>query len=593
MRRLVLALSLCTAVSTFASPPGRLVDMGGRSLHLDCRGTGAPTIVLEAGAAEGWYSWYPIHDALAREFRTCAYDRAGFGFSDARPGPRTVAGLLADLHELLQRAGEKPPFVLVGHSLGGSLVLKYYVAHPEDVAGLVLVDSPHPDRSVERPAPMQKLIDELNEKRPKQLAEWRQTGNWPEMWAPDVLPRDLRKTVLRLSASQKWWEARYAEGRMSDGGDPIPAEKRRIDVPLAVIAANRWDKPEGWSDETLAKYMRDRQELHADLASRAEGAELILMETGHHVHHEQPQVVIDAVRRVARADRAARAPGMLVDVGGRRLHLYCTGSGAPTVILEAGASSGFYSFWEMQPRIPFRACSYDRAGLGFSDGRPGRRVSSDIAQDLHELLRRAGERPPYVLVGHSLGGLFVRKFAELYPRDVAGMVLLDSAHEDAERLRPPEVAAAWQPMRERIQAERAKTIEKGRRTGVWPGGPLPAFLPNTLEERITRQLKSEKWWQARHSEAEIYEREPDVPAERRRLDMPLVVFTATRLVKFDTFSDEAHAKFVEHHIAMDAELASRSPRGEHIVLDVNHGVHWDAPDAVIDAIRRVARPPQE
>jgi pimeloyl-ACP methyl ester carboxylesterase len=86
-------------------------------------------------------------------------------------------------------------------------------------------------------------------------------------------------------------------------------------------------------------------------------------------------------------------------------------------------------------------------------------VSAEIAEDLHTLLQRAGERPPYVLVGHSLGGLFVRKYAELYPKEVAGMVLLDSAHEDEESLRPAEIAAAWRPIRERILAVRAKTIE--------------------------------------------------------------------------------------------------------------------------------------
>jgi pimeloyl-ACP methyl ester carboxylesterase len=287
-------------------------------------------------------------------------------------------------------------------------------------------------------------------------------------------------------------------------------------------------------------------------------------------------------------------PGRFVDVGGRRLHLHCTGSGGPTVILEAGASSGFYSFWAMQPRLPFRACSYDRAGLGFSDSRPGRRVSSEIAEDLHTLMQRAGERPPFVLVGHSLGGLFVRKYAELYPNEVVGIVLLDSVHEDEESLRPPEVGAVWQPIRERIQAERAKTLEEGRRTGVWPGGPLPAFLPESLARRIIKQLKTEKWWQARNSEAEMYEREPAIPPENRRLDIPLVVFTATRWVKFDErITDEVWEKWMQSRIAMGAELASRSPRGEHIVLDVNHGIHWDAPDPVIDAIRRVARSPRK
>lgn len=303
MRRLLVALLLSSAVCAVAQElraPGRLIDVGGRKLHLHCTGSGSPTIVMEAGAAEGWYSFDAIQGPLSREFRTCSYDRAGFGFSDARPGPRTVAGIVDDLHELLRRAGETPPFVLVGHSLGGDFVLRYYLAHRQQVSGLVLIDSSHPDGARIRPPEMQTLKDELDRKRPRQLAEWRRTGRWPEMWAPESLPADLRKGVLKLSASQRWWEARCAEGRMSDMDEAIPPEKRRIDVPFAVIVANRWAKPEGWSDATLKKYMTDRLELQKEIASRGERSELLVVDSAHHVHVEQPALVIDAVRRIAR-----------------------------------------------------------------------------------------------------------------------------------------------------------------------------------------------------------------------------------------------------------------------------------------------------
>lgn len=295
MHRLLAALAFTLAVS---AAPGRMIDLGGRSLHLLCTGSGAPTIVLEAGAAEGWYSFHPIQGPLSKDFRVCSYDRAGFGYSDPRPGPRTAAGLNEDLRELLRRAGEKPPFVLTGHSLGGDFVLRYYARWPEEVAGLVLVDGAVPGAKVKRPPEMQKLIDELNEKRPKQIAEWKRTGRWPEMWAPEALPEPLRTEVLRLSASQKWWEARYAEGRMSDLD--TPPERKMIDVPMIVIVSTKWERPDGWSDASYETYVADRLAVQKALVERGTRSELITADVGHHVHVDRPELVIDAVRRVAR-----------------------------------------------------------------------------------------------------------------------------------------------------------------------------------------------------------------------------------------------------------------------------------------------------
>lgn len=128
-------------------------------------------------------------------------------------------------------------------------------------------------------------------------------------------------------------------------------------------------------------------------------------------------------------------PGTLIDVGGYRLHILCSGSssaGAPTVILDAGAGA-FSTVWSaVQRAIPqIRSCAYDRAGWGWSDPGPGPRTISQDAAELGSLLREAHVSGPYVLVGHSYGGLIVRRYAALHPSDVVGMVLVDPAHEDA------------------------------------------------------------------------------------------------------------------------------------------------------------------
>jgi pimeloyl-ACP methyl ester carboxylesterase len=133
--------------------------------------------------------------------------------------------------------------------------------------------------------------------------------------------------------------------------------------------------------------------------------------------------------------RSYPPPGQLVDVGGHALHLYCTGarlSGRATIILEQGGGGNSLGWFLIQPELAkaTQVCSYDRAGQGWSDRGPEPRDGNQIAKELHTLLHNAGISGPYVLVGHSYGGLFVRAYAASYPDDVAGLVLLESAHPD-------------------------------------------------------------------------------------------------------------------------------------------------------------------
>jgi pimeloyl-ACP methyl ester carboxylesterase len=126
------------------------------------------------------------------------------------------------------------------------------------------------------------------------------------------------------------------------------------------------------------------------------------------------------------------APGQLVEVGGYRLHIYCSGEGSPTVILDAAADMMSSDWAWIQPEIAkqTRVCSYDRAGMGWSDLGPAPRDAKQITLELHTLLTNAGIAGPYVMVGHSAGGLYVRSYAAEYPDEVMGMVLVDPGHPD-------------------------------------------------------------------------------------------------------------------------------------------------------------------
>jgi len=121
-------------------------EFGNMSLNLNCYGEGSPTVVLDAGLGVPAHGWKPVQPAVAKFARVCSYDRAGYGWSDAGPMPRTSSEIAKELHALLAAAGEKPPYILVGHSFGGFNVRVFNGAYPNDVAGMVLVDASHEDQ---------------------------------------------------------------------------------------------------------------------------------------------------------------------------------------------------------------------------------------------------------------------------------------------------------------------------------------------------------------------------------------------------------------------------------------------------------------
>jgi pimeloyl-ACP methyl ester carboxylesterase len=180
------------------------------------------------------------------------------------------------------------------------------------------------------------------------------------------------------------------------------------------------------------------------------------------------------------------ASGNRVDIGGRALYVSCTGTGTPTVVLEAGGGNSADTWAGVQPEIArfTRVCSYDRAGLGQSDPAPaGVRTVQDSVDDLHALLTAADISGPIVLAGHSLGGLIVRLYASQYPGDVAGLVLVDGM--------PPDLLAsglALQPARERRETF---TIMRGLHpqdpehldiiaSGIWVMAHPPALVPTVV-----------------------------------------------------------------------------------------------------------------
>lgn len=295
-------------VAAGAPAPGRLIDVGGRQLHLNCQGPvviGQPTIVLEAGLGEPSLTWAGIQPTLAAAHRVCAYDRAGYGWSDPAPRPPSAGAAVGDLHLLLQAAGEPAPYVLVAHSLGGLYVRMFAQRYPEAVAGIVLLDPSHEEMISQLPEDWQAHVHSSQAEGveglrvPTLLAELGIIALAPQLAQADArLPAEARASVQALrGASDKGWRALSNELAANEA---ILAEVRaaRItdlgDLPLVVVRAGMAApaaQPPG-----LSAFAPTRDLMGELAAQSARGRLITLGDSGHYVHYDAPAQVVDLVR---------------------------------------------------------------------------------------------------------------------------------------------------------------------------------------------------------------------------------------------------------------------------------------------------------
>jgi len=304
-------------------------------------------------------------------------------------------------------------------------------------------------------------------------------------------------------------------------------------------------------------------------------------------------VVYEQIGR--RRDRARFVQiGRSVDIGGRSLNIFCSGVGTPAVIFESGGAGpglGWKSFQTEAAKFT-QACWYDRAGEGWSDLGPYPRTSSAIAEDLHELLKRAGVPAPYVLAGGSFGGLNSRVYAGLYPNEVAGMVLIDSTHED-ELKRAPKFYLGrtaprflWHPLQLAFSAA----------TFV---GLVRLTQPSTAQSKSPSQLTDEEIMAALRQQPKSFLGNtspgivlPESYAEAASMTkvghFPLIVLTAGQPIDFgdEEMNREAAAYQQVWIHEIQPKLVGLSTRGRQIIVpNANHGSIPE--DLIISSIREV------
>ena len=258
-------------------------------------------------------------------------------------------------------------------------------------------------------------------------------------------------------------------------------------------------------------------------------------------------------------------PGRLVDVGGHRLHILCTGAGSPAVVLETGLGGSSADWGFVQPEVAAftRVCSYDRAGMGYSDPGPSPRTARRIAHELGSLLDRSGIDGPVVLVGASLGGLIVRVLASEQPQRVVGLVLVDASHEDQE-MEPPRIAP-FVPF--------LSTVGVLRALGMSLGPPAGSLAPSVQAAARATSHRTAAYHAAADELRQVRESAAEVKATRRPLAIPLVVVTGGR------GSDAAWRELQRDQIAL-------SRNGCQIIAEQSgHVVAVGQPQAVVDAVR--------
>ena len=284
-------------------PQGRLIDVGGYRLHVNCQGKpkeGVPTVILESGIWGSSLDWQLVQPAIAEMTQVISYDRAGYGWSDRGPCPRTFEQMGRELKQVLEEMGIKPPYIFVGHSLGGPIVRYYHSEHSDEVAGMVLIDTPHEDD-------------------PPQFSRIFRIAAWAFSYlAYFGALRGLMKTMHTYSANPKWTPtlqktylaAHHAKPKafatLLDEWDSCGANYKKLqqkrkhlgDKPIIVIprGGEKLLRPGISKEENQKLYAQSLKEQKRLLQESNRSELRIAEQSGHLVILDEPEVVIKAIQ---------------------------------------------------------------------------------------------------------------------------------------------------------------------------------------------------------------------------------------------------------------------------------------------------------
>lgn len=577
----------------------RYVEVHGAKLHYIDEGKGDPILLLH-GTPTSAYIWRNIIPHLTPQGRVIAVDLIGFGKSDKPDIEYRLADHVRYLDGFIEKLQLKN-IALVLHDWGGALGFYYAARHPDNVRGLAFFET---------------LLASL----PK-LETWPE--NYQQLWRAfrtrDVgwdlivnqnyfieqrLPAEIRRKLspeemehyrapFRTPASRKpLW--RWPNELPIDGEPADVAQMQReyleslkqSDLPKLLLYA----KPGSLMPESVVEWTKQNfknlqtvyvgeglHNLQEDLPMEISGAlaEWIYMEL--------------SAPRTAPAAELPPPPGRLYDIGGYKLHLNCTGRGRPTIVLDAGAPGWSIHWSAVQKEVAkfARVCTWDRAGYGWSEPGPQPRTARQSAVELHKLLRVAGEKGPFILAGHSFGGYVVRHFADEFRPEVAGVALIDAAHEQQwERL------PGARQMLEASFPGRRESIAKAR------AGQLKREDYNDPPSPDTLAAYQFAWLRAQTHETALAEQQTAFESARQTGqtkplgNIPLVVLSAGNSFAWFISPTEANQPMIKKlnsiWMELQTELARLSTRSQHIISEKStHGLNREEPGVVVDALRKI------
>jgi len=287
----------------FHSMLGQRIDVGGYKMHIQCVGQGSPAVILDSGLGDSYFSWHKVQLQIAKFTRVCSYDRAGMGYSDSSPRARTSEVIAEELRRLLLSAAVTPPYILVGHSMGGFDLRLFASLYRKDVAGMVLVDASHPEQQKRFPL----ALNDMD-------ATWLREQEFLEFTMPFGIPRLVGfcdEDAAARAAECNFHSAREAVAELkaiSESAAQTAATGNLGDMPLVVLSHDP-DKPQPDLPEDLVKPTNDAwgkmQEELAHLSTK--GTQTIAKNSGHYIQLDRPELVIEAIRNVVDQARQAQS----------------------------------------------------------------------------------------------------------------------------------------------------------------------------------------------------------------------------------------------------------------------------------------------
>lgn len=267
-------------------PPGRMVDVGGFRLHINCIGKGEPTVVLDSGTGGFSLEWARVQNAVAKQTRVCAYDRAGYGWSDMGPLPRTSKRIVNELHSLLLKARVPGPYILAGHSFGGYTAQYFARLYPEETAALVLIDSSHPEQ-------VDRLPKASNGSARIYPAKSR-TYTVSRIVLHEHYPQANAVTAYKLMSS---WKYRFT---LQEEMLSLPQSAKELldleplkTMPLVVLTRGKRVWPHNSFGNEMEKTWAKLQDELSLLSQDA--VHLVAEHSGHSIHLDQPGLVISTL----------------------------------------------------------------------------------------------------------------------------------------------------------------------------------------------------------------------------------------------------------------------------------------------------------